>query len=240
MFRLASLLVTLVCGVALAQEVPTGTAIPVMLGSSLNTSKDSPGKKIKGEVMEEVRIGDDLIKERSRIYGRVVRVSHSKESGSSVAIVFDEIKTGGKVIPVKVFLIALASMTEVAWAQDPINTGANTWPENEWVTRQVGGDVVNRGRRLVFSQWGPSGKWVAGTGVRMKLTPVEGSGCPSGPGYNREQALWVFSSNACGAYGWKDLSIERGPASPAPEIILTSPRNINVRGGSGWLLMSVE
>jgi hypothetical protein len=130
-------------------------------------------------------------------------------------------------------------MTEVAWALAPISTGANTLPENEWVTRQVGGDVVYRGRRLVLSQWG-SGKWVAGTGVRMKLTPAEQSGCPNGPGYDREQALWVFSSNACGAYGWKDLTIERGSVSPAPEIILKSPRNINVRAGSGWLLMSIE
>ncbi len=240
MFRMGSLLVMLVCGAAFAQDIPAGTAIPVMLGSSVNARKDKPGKRIKGEVMEEVRIGDDIIKERSQVYGRLVRVSYSRESGASIAIVFDELRVGGKAIPVKASLLAIASMTEVAWAEEPINTGANTLPENEWVMRQVGGDVVYRGRRLVQSSSGPVGKWVAGKGVRVALTPVPDSGCRSGPGYNREQALWIFSSNACGAYGWKDLNIERRPASPGGEIILKSPRNINIRGGSGWLLMSVD
>jgi hypothetical protein len=72
----------------------------------------------------------------------------------------------------------------------------------------------------------------------MKLTPKADAGCTGGPGYDHEQSLWVFSSAACGTYGLSNAKIaSSGLTKPIGEISLSSDRNINIRSGSGWLLI---
>ena len=84
------------------------------------------------------------------------------------------------------------------------------------------------------------GTWSQENGVLIKLTPNPKAGCPETEGYEREQAVWVFSSAACGAYGLGDLKIASSGASPPQgEIELTSGKNVAIRGGSGWLLLTV-
>jgi hypothetical protein len=75
--------------------------------------------------------------------------------------------------------------------------------------------------------------------VLIKLTPNPDSGCPDGPGYKGAQAVWIFSSAACGTYGLNDVVVvSSGAAAPVGEIILGSSENVIVRGGSAWLLMT--
>ena len=74
----------------------------------------------------------------------------------------------------------------------------------------------------------------------IKLTPNPAAGCPSGPGYDREQAVWIFSSAACGTYGMNDVKVAgSGGTPPLGEIVLTSNRSVGIRGGSGWMLIVV-
>jgi hypothetical protein len=55
---------------------------------------------------------------------------------------------------------------------------------------------------------------------------------------DQEQALWVFSTTACGAYGFEDLKIlHTGSTAPFGQITLESPKDILIRGGSGWFLL---
>jgi hypothetical protein len=66
-------MVLLIHAMALAQELPAGTVIPVMIGSSLNAKKDHVGKKLEGRVMQEVPLPyGRRINERSRITAHVV------------------------------------------------------------------------------------------------------------------------------------------------------------------------
>lgn len=77
-------------------------------------------------------------------------------------------------------------------------------------------------------------------GVLSRVRPNPEGNCPGSNGSNdRPQALWVFSSNACGAYGFSGLTIAHaGRKDPAGEIVLASnnDRNLNIRSGSGMLL----
>lgn len=243
-FRLATLL--FLSSVALAETLPAGTVVPVMINSSLNTAKGEADKKIEGRVMQDVPLlSGGKINAGSRINGHVVSVakpesSQSGSSGASIVLKFDTIEDHDRTIRLTVALLAVASMAAVAEAQAPIEINSDVDPVSQWVTRQVGGDVVNRGRGQVASHTGVVGTWLQGYSVLVKLAPNPDAGCPDGPGYDRPQAVWIFSSAACGAYGWGDLKIARsGRADPFGEIELKSARNIGIRGGSGWLLIAV-
>ena len=221
-----------------AKEIPVGTVIPVMLSSSLNAAKDKPDKKLQGRVMQEVRLpSGERIREGSRIIGRVVNITRGS-SGSSIVVRFEAIQEQGPTASVKTSLLALASMASVHDAQLPISLNSDVDPVSQWVTRQVGGDVVRRGWGKVGSSDGVFGTWVGESSVLIRLTPNPNAGCSGGPGYDREQAVWIFSSAACGTYGLSDLTIARsGGISPPGDIVLTSSRNVAIRGGSGWLLI---
>lgn len=239
--RIAVAIVLLISTMARAQDLAPGTVIPVMLSSSVNTSKDRADKKIEGRVMQEVSSPSGLvIKERSRIVGHTISVEKAGASQSRIILKFDAVESGGRRIKITTGLIALAPMMSVSEAQSPINSTSNMDAMRDWVTRQIGGDVVYRGRGKAMSGNGEVGRWVGGTAVLIKLTPNPEAGCPSGPGYDREQPVWVFSSSACGTYDLKNVKIANsGMAPPQGEIVLTSSRDIAIRGGSGWLLITV-
>jgi hypothetical protein len=220
------------------QEIPVGTIIPVMLRTSLDASKDKPEKRIEGRVMQDVPLPSGLkIREGARALGHVVSAKTGLP-GSSTVVKFDSIQDEGRTIPVTLALLAVASMTSVQDAQAPISPNSDVDPDTQWATRQVGGDVVRRGWGKVFSSDGSIGKWMGGSSVLARPIPSPKAGCSNGPGYDREQALWIFSSAACGAYGLRYLRIaSSGVTPPLGEIDLTSSRNVNIRGGSGWLLI---
>ena len=221
-----------------APELPVGTVVPVMLRSGLNAKKDAAGKRIEGEVMQDVPLpAGTKISKRSRITGHVVSVTKPGSSGSSIVLAFDAIQDQGRTIPLKASLLAVASFMDVAQARYPVNPAST---EDAWVTRQVGGDVVNRAQNKVGTREGVVGTWAGGNSVLARLTPNPGAGCPTGPGYDREQAVWVFSSAACGTYGLGHVKIENsGGAPPLGNIVLKSSDNVEIRGGSGWLLIVV-
>jgi len=223
-----------------ARQIPIGTVIPVMLGSGLDAAKDKPGKKLEGRVMQKVPLpAGEEISQRSRIIGHVANVTKAG-SGSSIIVKFDTLQEDGRTTPLTTGLLALASVGSVADAQSPISANSDKDPASQWATRQVGGDVVRRGWGKVASRSGVSGTWLEGSSVLIKLTPSPDAGCPGGAGYDREQAVWIFSSAACGTYGLSQVKIAAsGGTPPLGEIVLTSNRNVTVRGGSGWLLMVV-
>ena len=224
-----------------SSQIPAGTVIPIMLASSLNTAKDLQGKKLEGSVMQDVPLpSGEKIPRLSRVIGHVVRVTRSGPSGSRVVVQFDAIKDHGNTISITTGLLALASQFNVWDAQAPISMSSDVFAADQWVTRQVGGDIVRRDWRKVGTSGGLSGKWLKGSSVLIKLTPNPAAGCASGPGYDREQAVWVFSSAACGTYGLSDVEIaSSGETAPLGQIVLVSSHKIAIRAGSGWLLMVV-
>lgn len=220
-----------------AQDLPPGIALPVMLSSTLDAKKDKPGETIEGKTMQEALLpSGDTIKRGSRVTGHIVAVSKSGSAGSRVTLQFDRLENDGRTLPLSVSLRAVASMESVSQAQNPMNADSTYLGSDSWTTRQVGGDIVNRGRGVVGSSSGIVGKWT-GSGVWGKLTPAPDRGCPATDGNNQEQALWVFSSSACGVYGSSDVHLAHaGITDPVGQIVLESQHDLRLRGGSGWLL----
>lgn len=221
--------------------IPAGTVLPAMLSSSLNAKKDRPGEKVVATIMQRVPLpGGKSIPAGARLLGHVLEVkAPNANSGSVIRLRFDRVQSRGENWPITAGLRAVASMMEVREAQLPTNTGGDrgTSPST-WTTIQVGGDVVYRGGGPVMAGSDIVGEPVPG-GVLARLTSAKGSKCRSAVDENNlRQALWVFSSSACGAYGFSDLIVvHAGRTDPVGEIELASAKgDLKVGSGGGVLL----
>ena len=166
-----------------AQELPAGTVLPVMLNSTLNAKKDKPGEKLEGKIMQDVPLpSGGQIKSGSHVVGHVVAVSQPGVAGSRLAVTFDQIQDHGQVIHVSVNLRALASTESIFDAKLPMGNQSDSESSDVWTTKQVGGDVVNRGRGVVGSSTGIVGRYT-GSGVWGRLT----SGSDSTAGHDWER-----------------------------------------------------
>jgi len=224
-----------------AQQIPAGTLLPVMLDGKIESDSSKPGHEISAKLMQEVPLPDGgKIKRDSKVLGHVVAVSPaSGGQGVSISVQFDKVEIGKQTVPVSVGLRALASMETVALAKEPINatsgSGTTSWDLN---MRQIGGQIAFNGARIVKSQTGQVVGKVPQPGAVLGIPMANPArGCAGAESGTAEQAFWVFSTDACGAYGEKDMIIVSGIGGTTPgQIVLKAPKRFTVEGGSGWLL----
>ena len=219
-----------------APTLPAGTALPVALSSTLDARKDKPGQKIEGRLMQDIPLGSgEKIKAGAHVIGHIVEVTRPTGRGSRMVLKFDQLTGGGATMSLAVSARAIAAMESVYAAEVPIDAESNYETSNQWIMKQVGGDVVNRGRGIVSSAEGVVGKYTGGA-VWAKLAYV--SGCPPHDVPKDDQAMWVFSVGACGLYGFRDVKlVSAGDGSPAGQIVLGSGQDLHIGGGSGWILI---
>jgi len=232
----------LLCSAGLfAQEaIPAGTVLPVQLKSSLDSLKSKAGQTITARIMQDVPLyAKGKIPAGAKVIGHITEVARPRAGmGASISLRFDAVNFRGHTVPITTNLRALASMMDVEDAQvPPVGTDrGTTWA---WMnTNQIGGEavygqggVVTRGEQVV-------GQQVPG-GVLVHLSAQPGTSCRGAvAGNDRLQALWLFSSDACGLYGFHDLQIKHaGRTPPLGEIVLVSTsRRLHVSAGSGLLL----
>jgi len=219
-----------------AALLPSGTILPISLNRSLNAAKLDPGAPFLAEVMQN--IPGTPVRRRAKVLGHVVEASVRKNGPARLAISFDAVRVHGRLIPFKAHLRALASLVEVEEAQIPEEEASRGLTPETWTTQQIGGDMVYRGGGPVAQGLTPVGT-PAPYGI-LGL-PQAGSGQPCRgviDGDRQTQAWWLFSTDACGVYGFDDIRIEHaGRTAPQGEIVLTSPTGrLDLYGGSGLLL----
>jgi hypothetical protein len=222
--------------------IPLGTILPVRLNSTISSAKSRPGQVITGRIMQDVPSSEGLrIRVGSKVVGHIVELTPAT-TGSRVRISlqFDELISSHQTISMTTSLRAIAGFTEVRDAQTPFGAGESN--DNQWLTTvQVGGEVA-------YGEGGPVtsgenanvfvGKLVQGALVG-RVRAKEGTKCRGSiDGNDRPQALWVFSSDACGTYGLEDITIAHaGRTDPTGVIILASDRgNFKISAGAGMLL----
>jgi len=235
----AGLLSTL--AMLVVQGIPAGTALPVALNSTLDAKKDKPGSKIEARLMQDVRLpAGEKIKAGARVSGHIVAVSKTTGGGSRMVLTFDQLTADGRTIPLVLSVRAIADSNSVFQAQVPINALSDAESSNQWVMRQVGGETVNRRLGLVGSDYGIVGRYDDGAPWGKLTAAVEGD-CSAADGNGIEQALWVFSTSACGLYGLEGMKlVEDGRSDPLGQIALESTKNLHIGGGSGWFLLVVS
>jgi hypothetical protein len=226
-----------------ALAIPLGTVLPLRLNTSLSSSKSKAGQIISGRVMQTIALpGGARVPHGSKVLGHIVEVRAATASSPAlISLQFDQLLVAGQTIPVTTNLRAIAGFVAVNDAQTPTIPAGQGDNYNQLTTVQVGGDVV-------FGWGGPVtrgddtsqvvGKAVT-DGVVSLVSAKEGTKC-RGALYGNEnpQALWVFSSDACGVYGIAHVAISHaGRSNPVGLIVFTSDgKDLSIRSGAGMLL----
>jgi hypothetical protein len=212
-----------------AELIPAGTIVPVTLNSSLRSDKSESGAAITATVMQDVPlVGGNTLRAGSKVTGHVIEaVTPGRGSDESrISFQFDRIHLGNQTVPITANLRALASVMEVDAAQVPKSGGAEDF-SGDWSLVQIGGDQVS---------YGHGGPVMLGSRVVGKYTS---QGVLTGD--THPQALWLFSANASGTYGFGDVQIAHsGLTEPADEVTLTSNRKVLKVGKGSAMLLRVD
>jgi hypothetical protein len=222
-----------------AQSVPAGTVLAVRLNSTLSSANSRAGQIVTARVMQDTPLpGGSKIHAGAKVIGHVVNVTPATNAGASIAVRFDTLQTAQGKVPITTNLRAIASFVAVEQAQIPIDGPDRGTSEYAWITEQIGGDTVYRGGGPVDNFNGKVGIPVAG-GVLSHLTANPDRGCRGAINANDSpQAVWVFSSDACGTYGLSNVVVRHtGRTDPAGEIDFTSSSGqVKIHSGAGILL----
>lgn len=222
-------------------RVPVGTVLPVRLNHGFSSKNARARQGITGRIMQDVPLPNARkIPEGAKVAGMILSVSPSGNSSSGkISFRFDRLQIHHRRIPIVTSLRALASFMEVGFAQVPETSPGFGTPYNWATTDQIGGDVKYGVGGPVTDQWGHTVGEGVFDGVLVHVRAQPGSKCRGAmDNEDRLQALWVFSSDACGVYGMTGVKImHAGRTEPEGEIVLAAERgNLKVQGGSGMLL----
>lgn len=222
--------------------IPPGTILPVQLRTTVSSDKSKPGHAIVGRVMQDVPLPNgQKIPRGSRVLGTVVAVSPVTAAGSEITLRFDRLQAHGRTASIRTNLRAIAGFVAVEEAHLPLMSSGEGEVYDWLPTKQVGGDDVY-GVGGVVTRWNNPSEVVGKEtpdGLLGRLTAREGSSC-RGPsdGNDALQALWVFSSDACGVYELPGVTIAHaGRTDPRGLVVLrSSQKRLKLPSGTGMLL----
>ena len=221
-----------------AESIPAGTIIPVSLNSTLRSDKSGSGDLITATVMQDVPLGmGKTLRAGSSVTGHVVAaITPGKGSDApGISFQFDQVRLGNLTIAITTNLRAVASKHAVLGATPQLTSS-----EYADYQVQIGGDQIsygNNGPAMVGEQ--VVGKYtsqgVLAYGGQDLGTPCRGTIDDN----DHPQAFWLFSINACGAYGFDNLMVlHSGRTAPVGEVTLSSNgKMLKIDKGSAMLLL---
>jgi len=226
-------------------DIPVGTILPVRLNHGFSSRTAVAGQVITGRIMQAVPLpNNEKIPDGAKVLGTIVSVQRAANGANgTISFRFDSLEVRQRRAPIVANLRALAGFMEVQDAQTPeFTTGFGTpyiWAN----TRQIGGDEVYGVGGPVTNRWNERvGSAVFG-GVLVHVRAQPESKCRGAlDSEDRLQALWVFSSDACGVYGIEGVTITHaGRNDPAGVATLSGEqRDVLVRGASAMLLRVIR
>jgi hypothetical protein len=229
--------------VNLAPTIPSGTIFPVRLNATLSSAKCKPGQEITARIMQDVPLPKGAkIPEGSKVIGHIVDVAPATASSPArISLRFDKLLSSHQTVAITANLRAIAGFMQINEAQTP-PVGPSESDVYRWLTTvQVGGDAVYGEGGVVTAAENANlvvGKAVNG-GVLSQVRAKAGTKCRGAiDGNDAPQAFWVFSSDACGTYGFQHIYIAHaGRTDPRGVIVFISDTgNVKIPGGAGILL----
>jgi hypothetical protein len=227
-----------------APQIPAGTILPASLENGLKAQDARKGDVVELRIRQDVPLPHgDKIPARSKVTGYVASSERDSDgTGLRLSLRFDKLEYHDKTVAIVTSLRAMASLQAVRWSQMPMSGADGGTPPGWGTTVLVGGDIrygdggkVRTASKLVV------GKGVRG-GVLVHVRANPENDC-EGPvnGDDHPQALWVFSSGACGLYDLDGVTMARnGRSDPLGEITLSFEKEgKKLPSGTGLLLRVV-
>jgi hypothetical protein len=179
-----------------------------------------------------------LLRARSKVIGHIIDVrSVANGSQARISFQFDKLISSGRTIPVRTNLRAVAGLVTVMQAEV-----SNDNPHDYFLPSLIGGDIAYQSGEGAVTA--PDGA-VVGESVRggvldqVHASSRQGRDC-RGPvdGKGGPEAMWVFSSDACGTYDLPQIRVTHvGRTQPVGVIILIFEKGqFNLPRGTGMLL----
>jgi hypothetical protein len=237
--RLVGLFV--LCGALLAAEgrqdhagsaqvaIPAGQSLPVSVATSLQAGKTPAGTSFRAYTTQRVPLpGDAFLPRSAEVLGTVeASVQGGPGQAATLTLRFTGVRFHGVTSPLRVTVVAVASVGEVGDTYDPVSGTPDrfTGPAN-WTTRQVGGDLL-RLSGGVGELDGPAMR-------KVGYSDLDGVYADPAPGSSLPRALGVFSAAAAGLYGFPESA---GLQAEHDVTKLTSPGKLRLRRGDQMLLL---
>ena len=227
--------------------IPPGTILAVRLNSTLSRAKAQPAQVITVRLMQDVPLPNGAkIRAGSSVAGRIEFVTRaSTTANAQLSLQFDTLVFSHQASHITTNLRAIANVLDVQEAQIP-KFGMGEGEVWNWRTIVlIGGDTVYGVGGPVTAVESPHevvGKGLT-SGVLVHVRAKPGTQCRGAlAGDDSLQALWVFSSDACGVYGFDHLHIAHaGRTAPAGVVSLVSDQGeLKIPAGTGLLLRISE
>ena len=222
-------------------NIPDGTILPVRLNQSISSKSAAAGRVLTARIMQDVPLpNDEKIPVGAVVRGAILSVTKASASTrADISFRFDTLEMRHRTYPITSDLRAIAGFMEVQFAQTPeVSPGYGT-PQPWITTQQIGGDeVYGVGGPVTDRASNHVGTGVyGGVLVHVRAHPERDCRGPVGND-DRLQALWVFSSDACGVYGIEGLSIAHaGRSKPIGEVTLAASQGeVRLHGATAMLL----
>lgn len=236
-----------VLGISLAHAVtlPAQTALPITFTHTIDAAKAKYGDVVAAKTMQAVVLpGGETVPKNTVIEGHVVgakafrfdETSYAKQQASELSIQFDRIVEHGTATPILVSVRAIANAAEAWDAEIPHGTDES---DSVGTMELIGGGHYSPVGDKVYSS---DDEEIIGYnkkhGVFARLLPAAYAGKQGGfscEGTRKEQAVGIFSPEACGAYGYSTVSISNGPTAGSFSLASTHG-TIKLYSGSAALI----
>jgi hypothetical protein len=227
-------------GLCAQNTIPPGIIIPVVLHTSIDSQKSRADQAIVARVAQDIPLGGkQVIPRSSKVFGEIAETK-SNSGQATLSLRFDRIALRHVQITIATQLRAVASFMVIQDAETPTDTPHDRLNSPyARTTIQIGGDAVYRGGGPVQSRTGeivgtPTNPW----GVLDRVTSTPGPQCTGAVADDtRPQAMWVFSADACGVYGFSGLRFQNGSTvSRDGQVFFSAEKRIKLPSGTGLLL----
>ncbi len=212
-----------------ASQLPPNTALPIVFTNTVDADHVKVGDPVLARTIQVVKLPGLILPSGTQVHAHVVAVapapkkrnSNQPSDMSELGIQFDQISTSVSSIPLDVYVRAMADPISSLTAIEPF--GDTKWDPDSTVI-QVGGDMLTPSQTDVVSRDGHIAARNIRGGVFGKLQAALGNSPDGCDASNSEESLAIFSSSACGLYGFSEVQMKHSGRSDHPSMVmLVSP-----------------
>lgn len=226
---------------------PASTTLPVRFVNTIDTKSAKPGDVVKAKTIQSITLPDgEVLPKGTLVEGEVVKAlpftynpkPYTPQAPALLALRFTQIEQGRQWLPVNMSVRALAGALAAEEATTP------RYPEDDEIDAEVvliGGDHFSPWDSKVFSYDGEIVGYLRKNGVFARLQASDYVNTRANlhcDATKTEQAVGVFSPNACGLYGFDSATYlaKNGSGQSGAVEIYSTRHNVELNSGSVALL----